>query len=328
MRASRLLSIQMLLQARGRMSAQALADALEVSVRTLYRDVDELSAAGVPVYAERGRHGGFQLMDGWKTTLTGLTPSEAQAVFLSGLAGPAAQLGLGPEVERARLKLVAALPTDWREESQRISARLHLDPVDWYRDSEPVPMLPVVAEAVWGGHRLAMRYESWKATTTRRVGPLGLVLKAGTWYLVALLGESPRTFRVSNILAADRLDEPVQRPAGFDLGAYWRESLARFERELHVGEATVLATDEGLRGLRQWSSMVSRAVAAAPPAPQPDGRQRLRIPVESVEQASGPLLRLAPGVEVVDPPALRRGVVERLGLAARCYGLQVTPIGG
>lgn len=137
MRASRLLSLQMLLETRGRMSAQALAEALEVSVRTLYRDVDQLSAAGVPIYAERGRYGGFALLPGWKTTLTGLTPSEAQAVFLSGLPGPAQDLGLGGDVAGARLKLLAALPAAWRDDAQRVSTRLHLDP--WIGTARATP---------------------------------------------------------------------------------------------------------------------------------------------------------------------------------------------
>lgn len=324
MRASRLLSIQMLLQAHGRMSAPALAAALEVSVRTLYRDVDELSAAGVPIYAERGRHGGFALMAGWQTTLTGLTPSEAQAVFLSGLAGPAAQLGLGADVQAARLKLTAALPPGWRDDAQRISTRLHLDPVDWYREADPVPHLHVVAQAVWAGQALSMRYESWRGTAQRSVGPLGLVLKAGTWYLVALLAEAPRTFRVASIQAAALLPaQRVRRPRGFDLAAYWHASLQRFERALHTAQAAVLATPEGLRGLRHQGAAIARAVdaalAAAPTARREDGRLRLRIPIESVAHATGPLMRLAPEVEVIEPPELRSAIVERLGQAMQRY---------
>jgi len=171
MRASRLLTIQMLLQTRGRLSARALAQALEVSVRTLYRDVDQLSAAGVPVIAQRGRDGGFELLDGWKTTLTGLTPSESQAVFLSGLAGPAAQLGLGDAVGSAQLKLLAALPAAWRDDAQRVAARLHLDPVDWYREAEPCRTWPrwpprCGTNASWRCTTTAGR-PAWRAPCTR-----------------------------------------------------------------------------------------------------------------------------------------------------------------
>lgn len=319
MRASRLLSIQMLLQTRGRMSATALAAALEVSVRTLYRDVDQLSAAGVPIVAERGRFGGFELLGGWKTTLTGLTPSESQAVFLSGLAGPAAQLGLGEAVETAQLKLLAALPAPWRDDAQRVSRRLHLDPVDWYRETEPVPHLAAAAAAVWDERQLALRYESWTATVARTVSPLGLVLKAGTWYLVAAVDDAVRTFRVANILALETLPSRARRPRRFDLAAYWAESIARFERELYRARATVVASPEGLKALRQHSAALARAVAGASAAPRPGGRTRLEIPIESLEQASGLLLRLAPEVEVLAPAALREAVISRLQQAAALY---------
>lgn len=353
MRASRLLSLQMLLETRGRMSAQALAEALEVSVRTLYRDVDQLSAAGVPIYAERGRHGGFALLPGWKTTLTGLTPSEAQAVFLSGLPGPAQDLGLGSDVEGARLKLLAALPAAWREDAQRVSARLHLDPVDWYRESDPTPHLPTVAAAVWSGHQIRMQYESWSGTVERTVSPLGLVLKAGVWYLVAApvggtggtpkgtakamangaeagsgraaartaQNSGPRTYRVASILAATALPTPVRRPAHFDLPGYWAQSLRRFESEIYTAEADVLATPAGLRGLRALSSAVARAVAQAAPSHRKDGRVAVRIPIESVDHACSQLMRLSPQVEVLRPAALRRTLVERVRATARLYGL-------
>src|SRR5216683_2126963 len=136
MRASRLLTILMLLQTSGRMSAQALAAEVEVSIRTVYRDIDELSAAGVPVYAERGRAGGFQLLEGWRTRLTGLTEPEARALFLAGLPGPAAELGLGDVMAAAQLKLLAALPADWQADARRVSARFHLDPVGWFRSAK------------------------------------------------------------------------------------------------------------------------------------------------------------------------------------------------
>ena len=323
MRASRLLTLQMLLQSRGRMSARSLAEALEVSVRTLHRDVDQLSAAGVPIYADRGRNGGFALLDGWKTTLTGLTPAESQAVFLSGLAGPAAQLGLGEQVGTARLKLLSALPAGWREQALTISDRLHLDPVDWYREQEPLPHLALVAEAVWSGRRLALNYESWTRTTARNVGPLGLVLKGGSWYLVALIGERPSTLRVGNIREARLLEEEtVARPRGFELAAYWADSMQRFERELYKGEAVVLANAAGLKELSHLGSRQAKAVAAATsrPSRRKDGRVRLRVPIESIDHAAGQLLRLAPGVEVLEPPALRKALVARLHAVRQLYG--------
>jgi predicted DNA-binding transcriptional regulator YafY len=318
--ASRLLTIQMLLQSRGRLSARVLAEELQVSIRTLHRDVDQLGAAGVPIYAERGRSGGFALLDGWKTSLTGLTKSESQAVLLSGLAAPAAQLGLGAEVKAAQLKLLSAVPTAWREHARIVSDRLHLDPVDWYHEQEPVPHLSLAAEAVWKDLRLAMRYESWKHTSKRSVSPLGLVLKGGTWYLVAMLRDEPRTFRVANILSARLLDEPARRPKSFDLAAYWADSIRRFERDLYTVEATVLATDAGLKGLSGLGAAAARAVAAAAGPGSTAERVKLRIPIESIEHATGQLLRLAPDVEVLAPAALRAAMIKRLKKIVRLYG--------
>src|SRR5450755_891180 len=197
MKSSRLLSILMLLQARGRMTASALAQAMEVSERTILRDVDQLSAAGVPLWAERGRHGGFQLRPGWSTELTGMTEPEANALLLAGLPGPATELGLGAAAASARLKLVASLPAEWREQAEHVGARLHIDPVDWYRAADTPHHLQEVARAVWHSRRLAVSYESWSGTRRRELEPLGLVLKAGAWYVVARSAgsEAVRTYR-------------------------------------------------------------------------------------------------------------------------------------
>lgn len=319
MRAARLLHLQMLLETRGRLSATALARELEVSVRTLYRDVDQLTAAGVPVYAERGRAGGFQLLPGWKTTLTGLTPAEAQAVFLGGLGGPAADLGLDEPMRTAQLKLLSALPADWRGPAQKVSSRLHLDPVEWYREAEPTPFLAQAAAAVWDGRQLAMRYASWTRSARQVVHPLGLVLKAGAWYLIAAREGKPRTWRVSSIEALETLPGAVARPRGFDLADWWRESVRRFEADLHRGTAEVAATARGLAHLRQLGSTIARALRDTPP-PDEGERAVLRIPVEADEQAAAQLLRLAPEVEVLGPPVLLAAVLERLERSARTYG--------
>lgn len=201
MRASRLLSILILLQMRGRLSAEALAEEFEVSVRTIYRDVDQLSAAGVPIYAERGRAGGFQLHDGYRTKLTGFTAQEADALLLSGVGAAAQDLGLGPDLAAAQLKLLASLPPESGASAERVSARFHLDPNNWYTRADASDVLKPLAAAVWSEHRVRVRYESWKDVVERTLDPLGLVLKGGVWYLVAAVKGAPRTYRVSNILS-------------------------------------------------------------------------------------------------------------------------------
>lgn len=319
MQASRLLSILMLLQARGRVSAQALAAELEVSVRTVYRDVDQLSAAGVPVWAETGRHGGFRLRDGWRTQLTGLTSAEAQAVFLAGLPGPARQLGLGEAMASAQLKLLAALPDGWQADAQRVSARFHLDPTDWYRQAAPADRLPAVAQAVWESRRIAMRYESWKGVAEREVEPLGLVLKAGIWYVVARAGGQARTYRLDNILELTLRDERFEPPRGFDLAAHWSASTQRFEAQLYQGEATLRVSARGLKWLQDFSAAVAEAARRTASQPDAHGWVRVTVPIESVEHAADQLLRLGAEAEVLRPPALRRRVVDQLQRMAALY---------
>lgn len=307
MRASRLMSILMLLQTRGRVSARVLADRLEVSTRTVYRDIDELSAAGVPVVVERGAAGGFELLDGWRTTLTGLTAREAQALFVSGLPGPAVELGLGDTMASAQLKLLAALPSEWQTEAHRVSARFHVDLAGWYRRGGPAPHLRALADAVWSDRRVTLRYERWSGEVERTVEPLGLVIKAGDWYLVARPrgGDgAPRTYRVASILALT-VDGNFHRPKRFDLAAHWRESITRFERELHRDTAEVRISARGRSLLRGVSAALEDALARGTAEVDRAGWLRATIPIESIEHATGQLLALGADVEVVAPAPLR-----------------------
>jgi predicted DNA-binding transcriptional regulator YafY len=211
MRASRLLSILLMLQTRGRLTADQLAATFEVSVRTVYRDIEQLSAAGVPVYADRGPGGGFQLLDGFRTKLTGLTEHEAETLFLSGLPGPATQLGLADQLLSAQLKLTAALPERSRLGAQKIAQRFHLDPVDWFKSPDQARLLPALADAVWTETAIEIIYRRPASTVTRRLSPLGLVLKAGTWYVVAESAGQLRTYRVSNIQALAATEDRFTR---------------------------------------------------------------------------------------------------------------------
>lgn len=319
MRASRLLSLLMLLQSRGRMSAAALAEALEVSVRTVHRDVDELSAAGVPIWADRGRLGGLQLQAGWRTQVDGLTAPEAQAMFLGGLPGTAADLGLGEALASAQLKLLAALPDGWRDDARRVGARFHLDPVDWYRGPSTVDHLPAIAQAVWKERRVVMRYDSWKGEVSRQVDPLGLILKAGMWYVAAQVGDGVRTYRLSSLLALELTEAQFERPADFDLAAWWQASTRRFEKGLAVDTAELRVTSEGLKAMRHLGAAVSQAADSSAGEPDAAGWRRVTIPIESVPHAAAQVLRLGAQAEVLQPAALRRAVLERLDSILALY---------
>lgn len=314
MRASRLLSLLLLLQSRGRMTAQELADELEVSVRTVYRDVEALGAAGVPVYADRGPAGGYRLLDGYRTRLTGLTAAEADSLFLAGMPGPAAELGLGAVVAAAQVKLLAALPPELRSRAGRIGERFHLDTSGWFRHTEDLPHLAAVADAVWNQRRVRVRYRRWGSSgveVERVVDPLGLVLKGGTWYLVVRAEGRYRTYRVSRVLELTGLDEAFQRPEDFDLTAFWADWSARFEERMYPMRVTVRLTETGLARARYLLSLVA-ARALADVVPEPGGWTTVEVPVESVEHALADLLRLGPEAVVVGPPELRERVVGAL----------------
>jgi predicted DNA-binding transcriptional regulator YafY len=315
MRADRLLSLLLLLQNRGRMTAGELAAELEVSVRTVYRDVEALAAAGFPVCADRGPDGGYRLLEGYRTRLTGLNADEADSLFLVGLPGPAAELGLGSELAAVRLKLLAALPAETGARAERIRERFHLDPGRWFADATPVPHLGAVADAVWRQRRLRVRYRKWgPAEVDRVLEPLGVVLKAGEWYLVATAdgGDGPRTYRVARILECVP-GEPFERPPGFDLAAFWDGWSRRFEETAHRHTVDVLLTPGAAARVRAlFAPVQARAVDRAGP-PGPDGRLRVALPVESLRHAAFDLLRLGAGAEVLGPPELR----ERLSATAR-----------
>jgi len=319
MRASRLLSILLLLQVRGRMTAEALAAEFEVSIRTIYRDIDHLSAAGVPVYADRGPGGGFDLLDGYRTKLTGLTASEAESLFLAGLPGAAEDLGFSEALIGAKLKLLAAMPQASREGAERVGSRFHLDPVGWYRSSERADLLPTVADAVWTARRLKIRYESWNDVVEREIEPLGLVMKAGIWYLIAAVGGAPRTYRLSNIQSLDA-GPAFERPKAFDLAAYWTEQRDRFEAGLIQGEATLTVTARGLKGVADLGSAASAAIKALAPPP-PGERITVTVPIEPVETTAPVLLKWGADIEVLAPPELRARMAELSAALARLYGV-------
>jgi predicted DNA-binding transcriptional regulator YafY len=319
MRASRLVSLLLLLQTRERMTAQELADELEVSIRTVYRDVESLSSAGVPVYGEAGHDGGYRLLAGYRTRLTGLTVAEAESLFLTGIPAAAADLGLGAAVTAAQLKLMASLPAELRDRAGQVAERFHLDAPSWYRDAEHIPHLTAVANAVWNQLTVRMRYLRWAQPQeiTRVVEPHGLVLKAGHWYLVARGSGQFRTYRVSRILDVDVLTQPFDRAEDFTLATYWDTYLRQFDQRLYQGEATVRVSPDALsRVPDSWTQG----------ATDERGWTEVTAPIESLDEAVRVMLKLGADAEVLAPADLRDRLVQTLDAMTRVYGC-VTDLG-
>lgn len=326
MRASRLVSTLLLLQNRGRMTATELAGELEVSVRTVYRDVESLSAAGIPVYADRGPDGGYRLLDGYRTRLTGLTSEEADTLFLAGVPDAAAELGLGAELAAAQLKLEASLAPELRARAARIRQRFHLDAPSWFRELDAVPHLSKVAAAVWNQQRVEVRYlgAGSKPKQSRTIlEPLGVVCKAGVWYLAADGGGKVRTYRVGRIVELEILPEVFDRPADFDLVEFWRDWVKHYEHGVYQADMVVRLSPAGYdRVPFAWMAVAARAAVASAEEPDADGWRRAVVPIESIRHAMHEVLKLGKEVEVLEPLELRDQIRDAATALCAMYGAQ------
>src|SRR3954468_20505038 len=306
MRATRLVSLLLLLQTRGQVTAAELAERLEVSVRTVHRDVESLGGAGVPVEAVRGPAGGYRLAGGYRTRLTGLTADEAEALFAAGMPGPAAELGLGGELAAARLKLLAALPQELQERATRASRLFHLDTRGWFRAEDTVPHLPTLATAVWQGCRARIRYREGGAVVQRTIDPLGLVLKGGAWYLVAHRSAGMRVYRVSRVVSVRPLEETFERPSAFELAAFWEQWSRSFEEKLPRVQVTVRVDED----VRRW----------LPGEPRVDEDGRAVVAFAHLGDAYRELLRFGSQGEVLEPVELRERIAATSREVATMYG--------
>jgi predicted DNA-binding transcriptional regulator YafY len=309
----------LLLQARGRLTAEQLATELEVSVRTIYRDLEALSSAGVPVYAEPGRNGGIQLIDGYRTRLTGLTTKEAEALFAAGVPGPVGDLGLGTVLGAARLKLLAALPDDLAERASLAAQRFHVDAPGWFRSSRQEPHLAALATAVWEDRRVDIlyRHPGDGLPAPRSLDPLGLVCKAGTWYLVARRDGELRTYRVSRIGELTVRDERFERPADFDLARFWSDAVADFEAAIPTVEVVADVEPDALGPLADVLRDGGGAIMEQTGGRR--GRTRCRLAFDSLDEAFGGLVRLGAGIEVHEPAALRARLADTARAVAAVY---------
>ena len=303
MRATRLVSLLLLLQLRGQLNAAELAAHFDVSIRTIHRDVESLGAAGVPVEALRGPAGGYRLSGGYRTKLTGLTAAEAEALFVA--PAPAAELGLGGVLTNARLKVLSALPPDLQERASRAERYFHLDTRGWFRAEDTVPHLPTIAAATWQGRRLSARYREGSRVVQRTLDPLGLVLKGGAWYLVAHRSAGMRVYRVSRFASVRVREEGFERPEGFELASYWDEWSRSFEASRPQIEVKIRA-----------SELVRRFLPA-----ELHGEDGVYVVgFENLDEALRELLKFGADAEVLEPAELRERVATAASEVAALYG--------
>ena len=311
MRADRLLSLLMLLQTHGKMTARDLADELEVSERTIYRDLEALSAAGIPVYTERGPGGGIALLEEYRTNLTGLTADEVQALFMLSIPSPLLQLGVGETLRSALRKLTAAIPPSRLPDRDMARQRIHLDTSWWGQPGRELPHLTTLQRAIWQERRLRVAVRAiFGGEIDVVVEPLGLVAKASEWHLVALRGGRPHVYRVADLAGAEVLEESFERPADFDLVAFWESHCARVEAERGIYGVRLRISPELARELTwRLGEQAAEALARARP-PDAEGWREITLWFSDPGEARGRILSLGRAAEVLEPLPLRKSVLD------------------
>lgn len=309
MRADRLLSILLLLQAYRRLTARDLAERLEVSERTILRDMEALSHAGIPVFAERGTGGGWSLLGEYRTNLTGLNEAEVQALFLARSPQVLDDLGLSKAAEGALLKLLAAVPSTAQQNADAARTRIHVDVSGWqHRPEEAVPLLPLLQQAVWQERKLLMTYQRGDCDAVERlVDPLGLVAKGSVWYFVAGVDDTVRTYRVSRVARVALTEQPCARPTDFDLAAYWQQSNREFKASLPQYHATLRVQADTVLRL-YYGGRFARVEQVG--EPDGEGRVLVRMRFQFAEEACEFALGFGAQVEVIEPIELRAKIVE------------------
>ncbi|MDX3191048.1 YafY family protein [Streptomyces sp. MN03-5084-2B] len=313
MKAERLVALLFTLQRRRSATAAELAVELGVSERTMHRDLAALREAGVPLWTEQGRHGGFRLVDGWRSGLDGLTAREAVALFALGVPSALAGLGLDTAGNAARAKVAAGMPAELQEHAALVAGRFHLDAPGWFGSPDEPPALAAVARAVWSQRRVLVSYRRRDKVASRELEPLGLVLKAGVWYLVARVvpDDALRTYRVSRILSAAQLEDAFERPAEFDLAEWWRVSSATFEQVARPVRVRARLNRVAVRELRRvfgGEHLADTVVSLG--TPDEDGWAEAELALEGDEIGLGQLVALSPGVEVLEPLELRAALAQ------------------
>ncbi len=317
MRADRLFSIVLLLQSHGQMTARTLARQLEVSERTIHRDMEALSGAGIPVVAERGSGGGWSLLGEYRTNLTGLNEAEAQSLFVSRPTPVLADLNLDKAAEGALLKLLAALPSIYRRGAEYARQRIHIDVTGWHATREAVPLLHVLQDAIWQERQVLMQYQRGECgSVDRLIEPLGLVAKGSVWYLVGAVDGHVRSYRVSRIQEAELTDDVFQRPPGFDLAGFWEQSATQFREHLPRYQAQVRVRPDILVRM-PYAGRFCRIEQVRQTDAEGWVHVSLRFDIE--EMACEYALSFGPQLEVLEPPLLREKVIAAAKATLRFY---------